>query len=553
MLGLYLYQRYPLKILNVYGARSFAPPGAVRGWWCNDSDRDSAEYTAWYTLFQGFNSVWWWHVSNFGSSESGLAPDYRPTPVFRRISDNVLEMQRGIADLLLRAERPTDGIAVHYSQANWHASTLAGAIGNHINNLGSRLADWNPPERQGHYAAALLAWFTLLQDLGLQADMIARQQIEVGELATGRYRVLILPFVEALSDEEVAQIRQFVANGGYLIADYHVGLRDGHGKRRERGALDDLFGVERTGDNLLKGLSATITDERFPGPLQDLIVDVDVRPTTAQAHGTAEGGGPVLFTREEAGTGERHGVRSLLLNFSLYAYPDHRRESRETLERELFANLLEQHLDLSQRIRRTDGWPVSATEVVRFLDGSVEYRAIVRDYRVLDRSPQSVIIPFGRPGHLYDVRAQRYLGHADRIEATLEYGRPKVYACLPYRIDHCGFQPVSLEGRECNSLPTIKPGDTVRLALHVRSRDTGQIRRHTTLVEVLDPDGHAVEHYRRVVVLEEGRGEVFWRPALNDRPGEWTFRATETVSGARAVATVRVKPAGYRGAAQRYT
>jgi hypothetical protein len=145
-----------------------------------------------------------------------------------------------------------------------------------------------------------------------------------------------------------------------------------------------------------------------------------------------------------------------------------------------------------------------------------------------------VILPFGRPGHLYDVRAQRYLGYADRIEATLEYGQPKVYACLPYRVDYFGFQPTAIECR---------PGDTVRLALHVRSRDTGQIRRHTALVEVLDPDGRAVDHYRRVVVLEEGRGELFWRPALNDCPGEWTFRATETVSGARATATVQVEPA----------
>lgn len=62
-----------------------------------------------------------------------------------------------------------------------------------------------------------------------------------------RPRVLILPMTEPLSDAEADIIRDYVREGGIVIADVNAGSRNQHGSLRETGALDDLFGIERTG------------------------------------------------------------------------------------------------------------------------------------------------------------------------------------------------------------------------------------------------------------------------------------------------------------------
>jgi hypothetical protein len=59
--------------------------------------------------------------------------------------------------------------------------------------------------------------------------------------AYGKPTVVILPQTEALGDEEAQALRKYVEDGGFLVADRNPGIRDAHGRRRAKGALDDLF------------------------------------------------------------------------------------------------------------------------------------------------------------------------------------------------------------------------------------------------------------------------------------------------------------------------
>ncbi|MCP5120221.1 MAG: hypothetical protein GY953_56210, partial [bacterium] len=59
-----------------------------------------------------------------------------------------------------------------------------------------------------------------------------------------RYRVLVLADQEALSDEQLEQVRKFVSDGGGLVATGATSLlNEDHRQRRDFG-LKDLFGVE---------------------------------------------------------------------------------------------------------------------------------------------------------------------------------------------------------------------------------------------------------------------------------------------------------------------
>ncbi len=76
---------------------------------------------------------------------------------------------------------------------------------------------------------------TLITELDLRAERLAP------------YQVLILPNAAALSNAQVATIREFVQNGGGLVATCETSLCDELGHPRANFALADLFGVDYEG------------------------------------------------------------------------------------------------------------------------------------------------------------------------------------------------------------------------------------------------------------------------------------------------------------------
>jgi hypothetical protein len=65
----------------------------------------------------------------------------------------------------------------------------------------------------------------------------------VGDLS--RFRVLVLADQDALSDEQVTQIRRFVAGGGGVVATGNTALLTDWRTRRGHPALEDLYGKGR--------------------------------------------------------------------------------------------------------------------------------------------------------------------------------------------------------------------------------------------------------------------------------------------------------------------
>ncbi len=59
----------------------------------------------------------------------------------------------------------------------------------------------------------------------------------------GRFKLLLLPNIAALSNEQCAQLRRFVESGGSVLATYETSLYDEKGDRRTDFGLADVFGV----------------------------------------------------------------------------------------------------------------------------------------------------------------------------------------------------------------------------------------------------------------------------------------------------------------------
>jgi type 1 glutamine amidotransferase len=81
-----------------------------------------------------------------------------------------------------------------------------------------------------------------------------------------RYKVLVLANIAALSDKQAAQIRDYVARGGAVVATHETSLYDEWGKRRANFALADLFGCDFAGkvDERVQNSYMTV---HGPGPM----------------------------------------------------------------------------------------------------------------------------------------------------------------------------------------------------------------------------------------------------------------------------------------------
>jgi hypothetical protein len=89
-------------------------------------------------------------------------------------------------------------------------------------------------------------------------EMVCDQMLEAAAL--DRFKLLLLPNLAILSDEQCAALRAFVARGGSLLATYETSLHDGRGWRDDFG-LGDLFGVTFRG--------------RRPGPVLNSYLTLD--------------------------------------------------------------------------------------------------------------------------------------------------------------------------------------------------------------------------------------------------------------------------------------
>jgi len=126
------------------------------------------------------------------------------------------------AERYLRNERPLARVAIVYSQQTaWFYRGRRGA-----------------PDA---VADAALGWYQALIEARIPFEMVHDQLLDAEHLAA--FKTLILPNLAALSDAQCAQLRQFVARGGGLVATSETSLCDERGAPRPDFGLADLFGA----------------------------------------------------------------------------------------------------------------------------------------------------------------------------------------------------------------------------------------------------------------------------------------------------------------------
>lgn len=98
-------------------------------------------------------------------------------------------------------------------------------------------------EKTRHVDCLMGVCKALLQE-HLLFDVIMDKQLKTD---LQNYKVLILPNVSCMSEDEKEIVREFVKNGGGLVATYETSMYDGKGNIQAEIGLNDVFGVKSLG------------------------------------------------------------------------------------------------------------------------------------------------------------------------------------------------------------------------------------------------------------------------------------------------------------------
>lgn len=450
---------------------SFLPRESMRGTFFGNyrgSGEGLTRYMPWHMLFEGANSIIWW------PSNLGFRPDLLPGLLLRQACEEIGEIKSGIGKLLITAERETHPIAVHYSNSCLHAST--------VRSVETR---WENSLQDFHH---------VLRDAGYEYRFLSPRDVLAGELA--KHRVLILPYAQAISPEEVKAIDSFVkAGGGILIADFAPGIMDEHGKVLGRSSLLDVFGKFERLHIQSYGQGKAVC-------FADYVKGYSTRRKKGSCPGVCDG--LIRLLTQLAGVRPSAAVRDTEAN-------------------------TRQDIEVSQ-FRSGDA---SFLALLRVFAGEASKGAGAEGqmaHGMKGSASDSVVIALPKASHVYEVRSHAYVGHQAEIETSFAPGEPKVYALLPTRID--GIRVHLSKGQyRSGQVVTVNGALTPEKLANCGAVARLQVSRGK---EVL-------AHYTANIAFRGGFSHAI-PLALNEHEGEYRVTVQDVVSGRTASVAFSVAP-----------
>jgi Beta-galactosidase trimerisation domain/Beta-galactosidase len=488
-------------------------------------ERHGAElrHELWHRLLHGQTgaSVFWQYTM--------LNADLTLTEQGRDLQSVTHELRdEGLALLLRGARRDNCGIAVHYSLPSVRGQWITdGHIEPHEVSDGDKTSAHLKRFHENRHA-----WLELLEDSGYQYDFLTTEQIESGKLAA--YRVLILPDSIALSDAEVAAIRAFTTQGGFVIADAETGLMDGHAHWQGKGRLDDLLAVTRsnTRSNTRSAVAHVPAVPLRTGKEREpelKVVPADPGLQAANAKASDLTGAPSLMTEHSLGSGH-----SLTLNFWMSGYE----QARSADAGEAWRAMLRQYLGAAGIRPLADvltqvGHRLVCSEVVGYRSGGGEIIAILPEPKCSDAGP--ITLRLASPKFVYDLRQHRFLGHTDHANGVLTAGEPLIYAVE----DTPAARPAIIARGKAT--PAVPAGATVHFAIRLNARSATVAPSGAAHVEVRNPRGQIVDYYGTNLPLTTVPLDFRVALALNDLPGRWSVTVREPYAHQTATANFLVE------------
>ncbi|MGE5532436.1 MAG: hypothetical protein ACM3VW_10005, partial [Bacteroidota bacterium] len=480
--------------------RSLVGPSVVRGnWWggyVGSHGARAGSTLLWQQLISGVVNTSLYFAAT--GSEGLFATDLSYADYFANMLPDLAEIYGGIGQLVSSSRVADDAIAIHWSQANEHGSTLFAGVG-------------SPAASQGNLLG-------LLDRSGLGYRFLTTSLIEGGALDKG-VRVLFLPCSQALSDQEAKAIAAFVEAGGTVIADVGTGNMTGvcrplwksaDGDLKEwRGQLDTLLGVTRSGAPVSKSVTTNLSLDF--GKTKLALGDFPVRAdSSVVGQGASQTEGAPIFLLRTVGKG-----RVVFLNFP---FPNPEHPDAVPFLRGLLAEVGTQPVAYL-----TDSRGYTCR---RFLNGGLTLIGIARE----GSTARDTTLKLATPAFVHDVRTGKCLGKLSSLDLPVSGPANRIFALLP----------AAASAPTLKVEPDAKRGQPSTLSISLDKAGAAPTGRWLRL-QALAPDGKEDTAYRSYLVLKSNTATATIPWALNDAPGAWSIRVTDVATGLSAVAPIKLQ------------
>ncbi len=398
------------------------------------------------------------------------------------------EIRDGIGSMIINSTAVTEPIAIHYSQASMRTDWMLARRpeGDAWLDRGART-----DRTDDEFLRLRESWIEMIEDQGMQFRFVSNEQMAGGGLLKNGYRVLVLPRSNSLSSAETAAIREFIAQGGTVIADGEPGAFDEHSRRLPASPLADLFGGDHT------------------------------QPLTTHTFGKG---------------------KAIFIHADTLPYLTDRLLGKEGATHKLVGDLLRQDVQPEVPVTDANGNAVVGVETHLFRNGGVTLVTLLSsplqrvnelgppDFRSNERfeKPVDVTVTLPASAWLYDARSGKSLGEKKELKVTVEPYEPVILVASPTPLP---------------KLQVAAPAEAKRgtIATFGIAAEGTPAATHVVHVDVLNPQGERQLSYSGNVLAKQGHAAKDIPLAVNDPAGTWTVRLHDMLSGQVETRTLTVE------------
>ena len=375
--------------------------------------------------------------------------------------------------------------------------------------------------------------------------------LQAGALKENNTRLLILPFAQSIPPQDVKVIREFVKNGGTVIADFRPAISDGHGSFAKSGLLDDVFGIKQnTNWNFkVRKANVTINCNGSKLDLKNALVGDSFKVTTAKVFGKA-GNTPVML-ENTCGKG-----KAILLNFTTQDEKFHgffgKMLSALNIP-ELFSckNVSTRYatsggmVNASQIRKDTTGTAAaldkSATEDAgeretlvyenstrpkfhRYTNGPAEiigYYACRRGF-AMGHGEMTLNFNIRKAGHVYDLINGKYLGCTSKWQTTMPLEGVALYGVLPFKAQAPQVKVAGIKRM---------PNGYYELKVEIKLPKEAAGINYPVRLTFTAPDGKKWDMLSRTVSVKNSEATAVIPLPGNAPQGTWKISAREVFGG----------------------
>lgn len=435
------------------------------GTYTNTMREQQMRQVPWHYLFSGLNGAFYWYSgipinTNSFTTSCICSPDLKPLTQFTSAAEEIAVIKNsGIGQLLINSKMSNDGIWVHYSNNSMHADTFTP--------YGTT------------WANSHANFENLLDSIGVGFEYASTEELEKG--VPDDIRMLILPFSQAMTPAEVKSVRNFVARGGFLVADIMPAMADGHGKPLATSQLQDIFGK-------FEKLHIKSYGTGYAIYLGDYLNGADMRIKENRAPGLQKGFQHLLA---------KAGIKP----FATITLPDGSHSAGT-----VFENGTDKYICILAPRSAEQGNNEASSEVgIASQKSSNEFR-------------RNIVLT--KPMYIYDMLdGNKCLGYFQEFSIELKPAVGRVLACVEEPMEAPTIK---------RSSRSVKPGDAISFkfkGIH-----------NAAVFQVLNPSGETV-YSRRVSEDETAR----FVPAFNDATGVYTARIANAIGGKASDCTFTLK------------